>query len=653
MTSRNNSKPLFSGFFSNKPLTEKLLLAILMLGLVPLININLSDDSFDFSQPFISETLFISLILFISATAISFRTQKANRSHFLKLYSFLLGFIWSVSWMLGKLPDFGIIPKESFLMCVIASLLFFSWCAHWFICFFLSLRPINSRRECRSNNSSNSNHRVSPLDFSPAIIFICWLPWLIALYPGVFAPNDTLDQLQQYFGYQSWTSLMVGDASQGVYLNNHHPVIHTILLGSFVAAGNSLGSANIGLFCFVIFQTVVIILGISLTVRQCRELNIDSKFLYIAVAFISLNPVFPILSSCVTKDTLFSGFLLIFIAETLRLNKAFLRNPEDRKSLFRCLPPLVLSGLFASLLRQTMVYVYVAILLLLLSAMMICWRTKRLSSLKMLRYSIYGVTVVILINLAIVKVAFPLARIAPSSEAETLAVPIAQIARYANTNPEQFSHKYSSAVKQVLDLDSLSSYYPANIDSIKNARKVNASSDDYKALTESWISILVEDFGGAVRAWAQLCRSYFSLSYSYSYIWTNSFSYPAGNSMVNHLPQLQEMGLSFHESGINTETRNMIADLYENIISSLFAVFFNMGLYAWLIELCLICSIIKHNPLSISVFTIAFLLLGTLLFSPADSLLRYMQPLMLLCPLVMPLAASESITTTRIASDLL
>ena len=43
-----------------------------------------------------------------------------------------------------------------------------------------------------------------------------------------------------------------------VIITNHHPVIHTLLLGSMVKIGTLLGSVNIGLFLYSIIQILIL-----------------------------------------------------------------------------------------------------------------------------------------------------------------------------------------------------------------------------------------------------------------------------------------------------------------------------------------------------------------------------------------------------------
>ena len=58
--------------------------------------------------------------------------------------------------------------------------------------------------------------------FCIGIIFISWIPYFIIYYPGIISP-DSYSQIQQVFG--------------DLALNDHHPILHTAIIGFFVRIG--------------------------------------------------------------------------------------------------------------------------------------------------------------------------------------------------------------------------------------------------------------------------------------------------------------------------------------------------------------------------------------------------------------------------------
>ena len=91
-----------------------------------------------------------------------------------------------------------------------------------------------------------------PFWFSLVFILLCWLIYIIAFYPAIMSPDPSF-QILQFFGIDNKYSTYVNLIDKSVIITNHHPVIHTLLIGSCVKLGTSLfDSTNIGLFIYSI-----------------------------------------------------------------------------------------------------------------------------------------------------------------------------------------------------------------------------------------------------------------------------------------------------------------------------------------------------------------------------------------------------------------
>ena len=83
--------------------------------------------------------------------------------------------------------------------------------------------------------------------FFTVFLVLCWLPYLLALYPGVVLP-DSLSSVAQSMG--------------DVPISNHHPVLFTLLVKLFVHDLPT-DTINHGVFLFSIFQTLITASAIS------------------------------------------------------------------------------------------------------------------------------------------------------------------------------------------------------------------------------------------------------------------------------------------------------------------------------------------------------------------------------------------------------
>ena len=96
------------------------------------------------------------------------------------------------------------------------------------------------------------------------IILISWLPYLIFYYPGVTPGGDTKSQLYMYYGLPNPASNTVVLMDDNMYITNHHPVLHTLLLSGCMEVGiNLFNSYYFGFFIYTIIQTIVLALVLS------------------------------------------------------------------------------------------------------------------------------------------------------------------------------------------------------------------------------------------------------------------------------------------------------------------------------------------------------------------------------------------------------
>ena len=147
-----------------------------------------------------------------------------------------------------------------------------------------------------------------------AVLFVVWIPSLLASYPGVYG-YDSIFQINQY-RYHT--------------VNLHHPIAHTYLLGFFViTVGEWLHSYEAGMFCYSIFQMICFSASLSALYafyigrRAPKWLRVVVLILF---AFFPLNPIMAFSS---TKDILFSAFFVLFALLFL----LFLEKPERMRSI--------------------------------------------------------------------------------------------------------------------------------------------------------------------------------------------------------------------------------------------------------------------------------------------------------------------------------
>ena len=314
-----------------------------------------------------------------------------------------------------------------------------------------------------------------------AIIFICWIPVLYALYPCATTTYDTIDQLYQAFSDPPlwyFSTNTVVDAS----IIDHHPWFDTLLFGMFGWIGRSLGSDAIGLFLYGALQTALSALVLSAAICYLERLGVPSVLRLVSLAFVIFFPVFPATADTMQKDSLYSLAILVYalmFLEAYRTKGAALKN-------VRFLIGFAIVIALCILTKKTGVYVI------------------GLSSLVML-ISLQGVRIRTLASFvapaAVCLWLFPALlfgplKIAPGGSQEVLGIMYQQAATVLTYDPESVSDQAREAIDGVLDVDAaVRDYRPTYTDYVKRWARDDATTDDYKAFFSTWAELGASHIG--------------------------------------------------------------------------------------------------------------------------------------------------------------
>ncbi|WP_276867491.1 DUF6020 family protein [Enorma massiliensis] len=367
---------------------------------------------------------------------------------------------------------------------------------------------------------------------APALVLaLCWLPVLVGYAPALFM-WDTNTQILQWFGLPNHISSSVDLLDSSVLLTQHHPPLHTALVGLCVQAGISLaGSENLGIFIYAVLQWIVDILAISWAFRIAQIVGTPRAPRFVALGFIALVPAYSNYSVLVTKDVLFASALLLFAIELVYL--VFCAASFDGRIAFsrRHAVLLVAGALGTALLRSGMV---VAVAGGALAATLLLWRMQRrlareglrpVSARSLLRIPLIALALVIAVNLLLARVVYPALAITPSSRREALSIPMQQVARFMRDRPDAVQPEDLRAIDRVLDAPSLARLYdPSKSDPVKATYKEQASSDDLSSFWQTWARLFARDPGCFISATAANYYGYFYPAHAMSWSYTSYFS---------------------------------------------------------------------------------------------------------------------------------
>ncbi len=175
------------------------------------------------------------------------------------------------------------------------------------------------------------------------ILFLCWVPAWLSIFPGAFA-YDALTEWQQ-----------VRDGM----ITSHHPVIHVLWVGGLLECFHGLtGSYNVGIAVYTGMQMLLLAGALAYAVKFFRDFQLPEVFCWVALLFYALSPVIQLFAVSTTKDVAFSAAQLMFFLSLLRL---CLR----REQFFQSNGQIAFFGIFAFLtmvLRNNGFYIAVAVL---------------------------------------------------------------------------------------------------------------------------------------------------------------------------------------------------------------------------------------------------------------------------------------------------
>lgn len=272
----------------------------------------------------------------------------------------------------------------------------------------------------------------------------CWMVHILLRYPGAMS-YDNWNQLAYYFGYKSFTTAQ--------------PVFHTWLFSSFIRFGLWIGSANIGLFLFIVFQSLIMSAILSwslLLMRRWRTpvwLRLLTMGIYCAAPYYAGYASFPI------KDFLYTAFFLLFLLYIMEwLGNTSLFNKKSRAIGW------VLTVCLFILCRKNGIYIYLPVAIIM--AVKEMKRFLKNVTVKEAPYncqSIIFFAALLLLPLLIVKGTESIItycyQVQKDSSKEALSLPFQQTARYVRDYGNEIPKEEKEAIAKVLGYDKIPAVY--------------------------------------------------------------------------------------------------------------------------------------------------------------------------------------------------
>ncbi len=439
-----------------------------------------------------------------------------------------------------------------------------------------------------------------------AIIFACWIPALLAYWPGVFS-YDVYMQIRQ-------------NAVQNY--SKHLPLAHTLLIGGFHALGVWLGSANTGVTLYCVFQMAATAFAMAFMLRYLWRAGCPKWFVWMGVAIFALAPFHQILAISTTKDILFADAVAVWAV----LMVMGVREPEVTRR-WKWKIGCVSSGVFAILMRTNA-------LAALAAAIIAGWVLLRPN--KELRRRILCLNLCVLVGYTGVHEGLSAALNAHDGPVyEYLSVPVQQLSRVHCLSPKESRQGMNRHLV-------FAAYYdPAISDPVKNHMLIDET--DIPDFLNLWITVGLKYPVVYMDAFGYLTKGYW-------YLDDTSHATLKGDTLEAHEGYV---GTIF-TPGYGVEMDGQwpaLYDWYERMYSAneylqipLLPFLTSPALWCWLILIALLAAMYLRKRGVLIAMWMNFAMYVLLFMGPC-CIVRYAYPFMLIAPFAVGMLATSEPTT--------
>lgn len=175
-----------------------------------------------------------------------------------------------------------------------------------------------------------------PLFF--AIIFACWLPWIISHYPGLMR-DDSVRQLFQVYGIEPYSG--------------GNPLFDTWVFGLFWNLGDALGNRAWGLYIYSFVQAACTAGSLSFMLCYMKRIGVPKLIVIACLVCVCLISIFPLSAISMSKDSINGWIYVLFFvlfAELCRSKGLLLKSPKFMAA-------LIVVAVLAIITKRTMLYI--------------------------------------------------------------------------------------------------------------------------------------------------------------------------------------------------------------------------------------------------------------------------------------------------------
>lgn len=453
-----------------------------------------------------------------------------------------------------------------------------------------------------------------PFLFSFIAILICWSIYVIAFYPIILSPDPSF-QIKQFFNVRTKYADYAILLDNNVFLTNHHPVFHTMILGYSLKLGRFLLNDNFGLFIYSLTQLLVLAFTLSLTIKYLNENNVNKKIVFIVLLLYCFIPMFPLYAMSGVKDTYYTCFIILYV---MKLDK-IIRSKQEKLS-YKEMIQLLLIMFAVCLFRNNGIYVLILSFPLILIYSKKYFQTLLVIFIGVLAF--YG---------TYTKVLLPSLKITDGSIRETLSIPFQQTARYVKYYNKDLSKNDIKVIDKVLGYETLAKRYnPTISDPVKNEFNKYTTKKELLAYLKVWFKCFFKHPLVYIEATLNNIYGYFSPQSTNWYIYYKYDTRITEDKLVNyHFNKLSSLRLI-----LSSFAQGFPYIPFIGLIS-------NIGFNTWLLLGLTTYSIFKKKKEYLIVLSPLLISLLICVASPVNTYFRYAMPFIFIMPFIFTLIVTR------------
>lgn len=333
---------------------------------------------------------------------------------------------------------------------------------------------LRSFGQCSPSLDPSADHKRTNILIS-LFLLLCWLPVLLAVYPGFFV----------YDAQDEWVQV----ASRT--FSTHHPLVHVLMLGGIICAIHKItGSYNSGIACYIVFQMLLVSFVFTYFLSYMRKHRYHKALRIASLIYFAFFPVIVMFTLCSSKDALFAAALLLLMLSLMDMADSKTFFTSRKKTAF-----FILSSIMMMLLRRNGVYAF-----LLLIPFLMLYHKKHLKKLCLL------IAAAILSYFMINSGLAALLHADNTERQELLTVPIQQLARTYQSDRDAFTDEDIEILHEILPEEALALYRPKLSDPVKIQFQNDAYTANPSRYIRLWMRIGIRKPFTYINAW--LVNSY-------------------------------------------------------------------------------------------------------------------------------------------------